>query len=210
MDPHIAAFIGVAALLTISPGPDMALVMRNVLRGGQRVALASAMGVAAGCLVWGIGSSLGIAAVVAASPTAYTVLRLAGAVYLGVLGVLALRTAIWPPPTTPDADPAARAVALSRASAFRVGLLNNLVNPKVGVFYVTFLPQFVPSGAPVFATSVFLAGIHAALGVLWLTAYGSAIGRLDAVLRSVGVRRGLEAVTGLVLVAFGLRIAVGA
>ncbi len=209
MDPHIAAFVGVAALLTLMPGPDMALVTRNVLRGGRRVALPSALGVAAGCLAWGVGSSLGIAALVAASAEAYTVLRLAGAAYLTVLGLLALRSAMRPTTTPADngADAATPAM-LSRTAAFRVCMLNNLVNPKVGMFYVTFLPQFIPPGTPVFAMSVMLAGIHAAMGVVWFTVYGSAISQLGTALRTGRVRRGLEAATGLALLGFGLRIAI--
>jgi threonine/homoserine/homoserine lactone efflux protein len=134
---------------------------------------------------------------------------------LAVLGVLALRSALQPTPRQTDKADAdvgtttSAPTAMSRTAAFRVCVINNLVNPKVGIFYATFLPQFIPTGAPLFATSVLLASIHAAMGVVWFTVYGSAVSRLGDAFRTGRVRRGLEAATGLALVAFGLRIAVG-
>jgi threonine/homoserine/homoserine lactone efflux protein len=206
MDPHILAFVGVAALLTISPGPDMAVMLKNVLRGGRRVVVPTALGTCAGLFAWGAGSSLGIAALVAASAELYAALRLVGAAYLAYLGVLALRSAIRGDPAADDAGPAPRP-DLARGTAFRQGLLTNLLNPKVGVFYATLLPQFIPPGAPVFGTSILLAAIHAGLCLVWLIAYGWGIALFGGVLRGGAARRRLEAITGLVLLAFGLRIA---
>lgn len=201
----MVAFVGVAALITLSPGPDMALMLRNVLKGGSRAVLPTMAGTCLGLLAWGVASSLGIAAVVAASAELYAVLRLAGAAYLVFLGLVALRGA-----AQGHREPVATAGdgGLSRLAAFRQGLLTNLLNPKIGVFYATLLPQFIPPGASPLATSVLLAAIHAALNVAWLSAYGRTIARFGDVVSRPRVRRALEGITGTVLVALGVGVAV--
>jgi threonine/homoserine/homoserine lactone efflux protein len=204
MDSRLLAFIGVAALLTIAPGPDMALVLRNALRGGRRAVVPTAAGICTGCIVWGAASSLGVAALLAASAQLYQALKLAGAAYLIFLGVLALRAAIRGGET--QAGPGG--ATLSRSGFYRQGLLTNLVNPKVGVFYATFLPQFIAPGQPVFLTSVALACIHAGMGFVWLTVYGYGASRLADVVSRGRIRQGIEAATGTVLVAFGLKLAI--
>jgi threonine/homoserine/homoserine lactone efflux protein len=212
IDPHVLAFTGVAALLTISPGPDMALMLRNVLRGGSRVVLPTAIGTCSGLFAWGTASSLGVAAILAASAELYAVLRLAGAAYLVALGLLALRAAItgrhvddpWAPPVSEAG------VSMSGMAGFRSGLLTNLLNPKIGVFYATLLPQFIPPGAPPLPTSLLLAGIHAALGIAWLCLYGGLLARAGDQVRRGPVRRVLEGVTGAVLLALGARVALDA
>jgi threonine/homoserine/homoserine lactone efflux protein len=203
MDSRLIAFIGVAALLTIAPGPDMALVLRNALRGGRPTVVPTAAGIATGCVTWGAASSLGVAALLAASAQLYQALKLAGAAYLIFLGLMALRAAIRGDPSEAGAGDPIR----SRAGAYRQGLLTNLLNPKVGVFYATFLPQFIAPGQPVFATSVALACIHAGMGLVWLTLYGYGASRLADVISRGRIRRGIEAATGTVLVAFGLKLA---
>jgi threonine/homoserine/homoserine lactone efflux protein len=204
MDSRLLAFIGVAALLTIAPGPDMALVLRNALRGGRAAVVPTAAGIASGCIVWGGASSLGVAALLATSAQLYAALKLAGAVYLVILGVVALGAALR---TGPRRDEAGGLPLPSRSGAYRQGLLTNLLNPKVGVFYATFLPQFIAPGQPVFATSVMLAAIHAAMGLVWLTIYGYGAARLADVFSGGRVKRILEAATGTVLVGFGVRLA---
>lgn len=203
MDSRLIAFVGVAALLTIAPGPDMALVLRNALRGGRPAVLPTAAGICTGCLTWGATSSLGVAALLAASAQLYSALKLAGAAYLVILGVVALRAALRANDPHREAAP----LSGSRRGAYRQGLLTNLLNPKVGVFYATFLPQFIAPGQPVFATSMMLAGIHAGLGLVWLTVYGYGATRLAGVLNRGRVRMALEALSGTILIAFGLRIA---
>jgi threonine/homoserine/homoserine lactone efflux protein len=204
MDSRLLAFIGVAALLTIAPGPDIALVLRNALRGGRRAVVPTAAGICTGCIVWGAASSLGVAALLAASAQLYQALKLAGAAYLIFLGVLALRAAMRGGET--QAGPGG--ATLSRAGFYRQGLLTNLLNPKVGVFYATFLPQFIAPGQPVFLTSVALACIHAGMGLAWLTVYGYGASRLADVMSRGRIRQGIEAATGTVLVAFGLKLAI--
>ena len=190
----------------------MALMLRNVLRGGPRVVLPTAIGTCSGLFAWGALSSLGVAAVLAASAELYAVLRLAGAAYLVALGVLALRVAL----TGRHADDPGSALAggpvgsMSRIAGFRSGLLTNLLNPKIGVFYATLLPQFIPPGAPPLVTSLLLAGIHAALGIGWLCLYGGLLARAGDLVRRGSVRRVLEGLTGAVLVALGVRVALDA
>ena len=203
MDSRLIAFIGVAALLTIAPGPDMALVLRNALRGGRPTVVPTAAGIATGCVAWGAASSLGVAALLAASAQLYQALKLAGAAYLVFLGLLALRAAMRGGPV--ESSPAD--LARTRAGSYRQGLLTNLLNPKVGVFYATFLPQFIAPGQPVFATSVALAFILAGMGLVWLTVYGYGASRLADVMSRGRIRQGIEAATGTVLVAFGLKLA---
>ena len=205
VDSRLLAFIGVAALLTISPGPDMALVLRNALRSGTGTAILTAAGTVTGVLAWGIASSIGIAAVLATSAALFEALKLAGAAYLVALGVAALlasrqhRHAVTATETT--------AALASRAAAFRQGLLTNLLNPKVGVFYTTFLPQFMIPGQPVLARSLLLAAIHAGMSLAWLSAYAYAATRAGDLLRTRRTRVWLERATGAILIGFGLRLA---
>jgi threonine/homoserine/homoserine lactone efflux protein len=196
----IVAFCGVAAVLTITPGADMALVTRAALMGGRRAAFGTTLGIVAGCLAWAAASALGVAAVLEASATAFTLLKLAGAAYLVFLGVQSIRFARTPAPTAADAPPATRA-------PFRDGLLTNLLNPKIAVFYGALLPQFMADGDPIFLKSMLLAGIHGLMGIVWLSTYAAFVTRAGDVLRRPRVKAWLDRVTGGVLVALGLRLA---
>ena len=147
----LAAWTGLVALLTITPGADMALVARSALAAGRREALWTTAGIASGLLVWAAASAVGVAALLAASATAYDALRLAGAAYLVWLGVRSIARA-GPPPAPP---PGAR-----RPLRYATGLVSNLANPKIVVFYSTVLPGFVPEGAGPRLVAL-LAAIHA-------------------------------------------------
>lgn len=220
IDPHFVAFAGVALLLTLSPGPDMALMLRNVLRGGGRVVFATTLGTCLGLLFWAAASSLGIAALMASSAELFSLLRLAGAAYLVWLGTGALRTAwegdrafraeaeaVAPSDSASGLGTASARAPLSRTAAFRNALVANLFNPKIGVFYATLLPQFIPPGFPALGASLILASIHAAEGIVWLSLYGYLLARFgDHLLRGRG-RRILESVSGTVLLALGARVA---
>jgi threonine/homoserine/homoserine lactone efflux protein len=196
-------FIGIAALLTITPGADMAMVSRSVLIGGRREAFATTLGILAGCLVWAIVSAAGVAAVLAASRTAYDALRLVGAAYLIWLGVQSLVAAR----RGDYRDAGEERPRAQRSSAFRQGLLTNLFNPKIAIFYSTFLPQFIGPGDPALLLSMLLAGVHIAFGLVWLTGYAWLLDRAVTAFKSSRVRRALDALTGTVLVALGLRLA---
>ena len=201
MPDHPLVFLSVIALLTISPGADMAVVARSTFVGGRGAALATTLGVMAGCAVWAVASALGVAALLAASEVAYDTLRLVGAAYLVWLGVQSLLAA-----RRGEHGPLAAAGARS-SSPFRQGLLTNLFNPKVAVFYSTFLPQFIGPGDPVLLMSLALAGVHILLGLLWLSLYAWALDRAATRFRGSRLRRTVEAVTGSVLIGLGLRLA---
>jgi threonine/homoserine/homoserine lactone efflux protein len=201
-DPLV--FLGVITLLTITPGADMAMVSRSVFMGGRRDAFATTLGIAAGCLIWALASAAGVAAVLAASETAYDALRLAGAAYLVWLGVQSLLAAR----RGYAGDPVAAGDAARRApSPFRQGLLTNLFNPKIALFYTTFLPQFIGPGDPVLLLSLGMAGVHIALGIVWLSAYAWLLDRAVEAFQSSRLRRALDALTGMVLAGLGIRVA---
>lgn len=206
MRSEVLAFTGVAALLTISPGADMALVTRRALGPGPlREACLAAVGIAVGVVAWAALSAVGVAAVLAASATAYATLKVAGGLYLVLLGLLAFRDArrtLRDGVVEEGIAPAARHPAV----AFREGLLTNLLNPKIAVFYTAVLPQFVAPGDPVLPVSVLLASIHAALGVTWLCGYAWVLHRSRAAF-GPRARAALQSVTGVVLVGLGGRVA---
>ena len=201
---HFPAFLGVVVLVIVTPGPDTALTIRNTLLGGRAAGLATAAGVAAGQAVWALAAAVGIAALVQASQPAFTALRLVGAAYLVFLGLQSLVAAVRGHRRA-ALDVAARAAGLRPAVALRQGLLSNLANPKMAAFFTSLLPQFVvgPSFAPLFALGLVLCG----LTLVWLAAYAVAVARAGDLLRRPLVRRAIDAVTGAVLVALGLRVA---
>jgi RhtB (resistance to homoserine/threonine) family protein len=196
----VLAFVGVVAVIVVLPGPDMALVLQNGLARGRRAAVETALGINAGLLVWAVAAALGIAALLHASAPAFTALKLAGAAYLVWLGARALRDA-W------RGTGEVAAAAPRRSSPFRHGLLSNLLNPKIALVFTTLIPQFVdPEGAAA-AQTLLLAAIFIALGLAWLTSYALLVARIGALLRRSVVRRVLNALTGAVLTALGVRLA---
>ncbi|PYR71125.1 MAG: threonine transporter RhtB [Acidobacteria bacterium] len=202
--PQLLAFLVVAGLLTITPGADMALVMRHALAGGTRPAFFASLGICLGTLIWGALSALGVAVLFARSAFAFAVLKYVGGAYLVYLGARALREAIRGHSTARTITATA---TRARTTAFAQGLATNLTNPKVAVFYVTFLPQFVAPDRNVLTQSVFLAFMHVVMGLIWLPLYARFIDRMAAVLLTDRVRRRIEAVTGAVLMALGIRLA---
>ncbi len=205
----LLAFSLAAGLLTITPGLDTALVLRTAAVEGPRRAILAAAGISFGLLTWGLAASVGLAALLAASQVAYRALRLVGAGYLIFLGVkMLLRRRL---PASAMNDPASPPVPPNQVNAsaprwFFRGLLTNLLNPKVGVFYVTFLPQFIPAGFSVIRFSMLLAAIHATEGILWFTLLTLATRPLSHWLRRPRVTRTLDQAAGTVLVGFGLAL----
>ncbi|SAI70092.1 LysE family efflux protein [Bordetella ansorpii] len=199
----ILGFTLTALLLTLTPGLDTALVLRTAAVEGGRKAMMAGGGIVTGVLIWGLVAALGLGAVLAVCRLAYTLLQIAGAAYLLWLGWKLISGALKSRPTLPAGDP-----PLVRGERwFLRGLLTNLLNPKVGVFYVSLLPQFVPADVPVVGFSVLLAGIHAAMGLFWFAALVLATRPLARWLRRPTVMRSLDALTGLALMGFGLRLA---
>ena len=203
VDPRLYAFIGVAALLTIMPGADMALVTKNVLAVGRRRAMLTIVGICAGCVIHATASALGLSAILATSATAFNVVKTLGAGYLIWIGVQSIRESRNASVAAPSSEPSKRA----RLGPFLQGFLTNLLNPKVAVFYLTFLPQFISPGEAVLKRSLLLASIHIAMGFVWLTAYAWFIDRVGAVLTRPRVKMWLERVTGGLLITLGARLA---
>jgi threonine/homoserine/homoserine lactone efflux protein len=201
LDGSILAFIGIAALLTILPGADMALVAKVTLLDGKRAAFFASVGICAGLPVHATASALGLSFILATSAEAFMVVKFAGAAYLAFLGIRTIRDSLR---AVSDPAVAAARVRSSRA-AFAQGWLSNVLNPKVALFYLTFLPQFISPGDNVLAKSLLLAGIHAVLGLVWLPFYAYAIDRLGVIMR--GARRWLERLSGAALIGLGLRLA---
>jgi threonine/homoserine/homoserine lactone efflux protein len=202
---ELLAFVVVAVVVIVTPGQDTALTIRNTLAGGRRAGAGTALGVAAGQAVWTLATSAGLAAVLVASEPAFVALKLVGAAYLVVLGVQALRDAFRPGGTRRAGVSSSTRVAAGRA--FRQGLLSNLGNPKMAVFFSSLLPQFAPGGEASFPGLAALGLAFCAMTLVWLTAYAVAVARAGDLLRRARIRRALDGVTGAVLVAFGLRLA---
>jgi threonine/homoserine/homoserine lactone efflux protein len=210
VDPRVLAFVGVAAILTILPGADMALVTRNVLAVGRQRTMLTVTGICVGCIIHAMASALGLSAILATSAAAFDVVKTLGAAYLVWIGIQSIRESQRFPKAGNVASAGSAAIGQSRISLvapFAQGFLTNLLNPKVAIFYLTFLPQFIGPGEPVFRRSLMLASIHIAMGFAWLTAYAWFIDRLGAVLTRPMVKAWLERVTGGLLIALGARLA---
>ncbi len=197
----LAAFTAAATLVTLTPGLDTALVLRTTAAQGRRAGAWAAVGIALGCLTWGAAAALGLGALLSVSRTLFTVIRLAGASYLVWLGVgLLLR-------------PRARLIAgdaterASSPSPFLRGLATNLLNPKVGVFYVSFLPAFAVREVSFALWGLLLAAIHVGLGLIWFAILIQALDRARTWLSRPGVVRALDRLTGLVFLGFGAELA---
>ncbi|HEY8546621.1 MAG TPA: LysE family translocator [Acidimicrobiales bacterium] len=220
MPQLLVPFLGMVAVLTITPGPDMLLVLRNGLRGGSHVAWCTGLGCCVGIAGHATAAVLGLSAVLAASAGAYTVVKVAGAAYLAYLGVKMLLGARKPAADTgaePATEVAGASAAVAGASdsgelrpaeAFRQGLLTNLLNPKIALLFLTLLPQFVGDGEPRLRTTATLAAVFLVLAVVWWRAFTLLLAPVGRALRSPRARRVLDAVAGTLLVGIGLRVAV--
>ena len=202
---QLVAFLGVAVLVIVTPGPDTALTIRNTLLGGRPAGIATALGVVSGQAVWALATSVGLVALLLASEPAFAAVRIAGAAYLIYLGLQALVAAFRPGGNgrvvaEPSRD-------LPTRTAVRQGLISNLGNPKMAAFFPSLLPQFVPAGDPTFLPLLLLGLVFCSLTFVWLSAYAVVVARAGDLLRRSRVRRAMEAVTGAVLVALGLRLA---
>ncbi|POG11581.1 lysine transporter LysE [Pseudomonas putida] len=200
--PMLLAFIAAASVLAVTPGVDTAMVLRAAAVDGRRTALLAAVGVALGCLAWGGAVSLGLGVLLQRSEVAYTVLKSAGAAYLLWVGIKLLLKPRQSFQNKLEGDN-----TVSGWSAFARGLLTNLLNPKVGIFYVTLLPQFIPAGVALSMYSFFLASIHVLLTVVWFGLLIAATMPLKNLLSQPSTVKALDRVTGGIFIAFGLKIA---
>jgi threonine/homoserine/homoserine lactone efflux protein len=207
MRTAVVTFTLAAVLIVLLPGPDTLVVLRSLLRHGRVRAALTVAGVLTGLAVWVTAAALGLSALLRASESGYTALRIVGAVYLVWLGVQTLRARAVgaPAPLVGDvaAPPAGRPV-----TSYGAGLATDLLNPKVGVFFVTFLPAFVPHGEPVGLVSAMLGAIFIALTAAYFAVLLVVAGRVERWLANPRIRRRMERLTGLVLIGFGLRLAV--
>ncbi len=202
----LIAFVFAAGLLTITPGVDTLMVLRTATVEGPRRAAFAALGICVGCLVWGAAVALGLGAIVSTAPMLFTIIRLAGAAYLGWIGIgLLLR-----PRSSLTAQNAADDIAAKESALlwFRRGLVTDLLNPKMGVFYIAFLPQFVPAGYEIASFTFLLACLHVVLGLIWLSTLIVASLPLGRFLARGRVLRAIDRTTGSLFVALGIKIAV--
>ncbi len=196
----LAAYITAASLLTVTPGLDTALVVRTITCGSPRQAALAGLGIATGCFAWAALVAYGLGALLIVSHLAYTILRWIGAAYLLWVGYKMLR---HPRRTFLTQTP----ITQRNRTAFATGTLTNLLNPKVGVFYVSFLPQFVPQGVAVGPYILMLGAIHALLGLIWFACIIMATRPISLFLRRPAVVQTCDRLTGGLFMAFGLGLA---
>ncbi len=200
----LATFTLAAALIVLLPGPDTLVVLRNLLRGGRSVAARTVLGVLTGLSVWVVTAALGLSAVLRASHEGYLALRIAGALYLLYLGVQSLRSRGQQPAPGGRQDRRRGLIG----TGYGAGLATDLLNPKVGVFFVTFLPGFVPSGYSVGWLSLLLGSIFVVLTAVYFAVLIAVSGKVTHWLTTTHIRRRMDRVTGTVLIAFGVRLAI--
>jgi RhtB (resistance to homoserine/threonine) family protein len=204
-DTQVFAFTIVAATMTMVPGADTMLVVRNVLRGGRRDGFFTSIGICCGLYIHALLSALGISVILMHSATAFTVLKIAGAGYLAWLGFNSLRNAALGG-REEDSAVVARA-AVTPARCFREGFLTNVLNPKVIAFYLALLPQFIGPADPVLQKSLLLAAIHFVEGIAWFAIVSWIVNRSRRFFMNPEMRRWLDGICGTILVGLGLRLA---
>lgn len=203
MDDRLLAFLGVSIAVVVIPGPDMALVARNVLRHGRAAGFATSGGICTGILCWAVAAAFGVSTILATSAIAFTALKLAGAaylIYLGIATLLARDERVRP--GVNDRSP------LPWHRAWLQGLLSALLNPKLGVFFLTLLPQFIAPDDPPVGRALQLAVLFDLIGVIWLMTYSAMLGAVSAALSRPGPRRLMRWLIGTILVGIGARVAV--
>jgi len=207
IDGQVLAFAGIAFVLTITPGADTMMVIKNVLAYGRKAGFLTMLGVCCGLLIHATLSGLGLSVILVQSAAVFEIVKLLGAAYLIYLGAHSV-WGLWRDAEHIDvADHALPTVNRGDWRAYREGLLTNILNPKVAVFYLAFLPQFIAPGDPVLVKSILLACIHFAFGVIWLSVVTLAINVLRNTLTRPRIRAYLEAVSGVVLIGLGVRLA---
>jgi threonine/homoserine/homoserine lactone efflux protein len=201
------AFLGVSLLVIVTPGPDTAITVRNALLGGRSGGIFTSLGVALGQAIWALATSIGVVALLVACEPLFLAVKYAGAAYLVCLGLQALYAALRLG-RQPTIQRTTTNRPLSSRVALRQGLISDLSNPKMAVFFVSLLPQFASGGTSGFAQLLGLGLVFSAMTFFWLACYSLAVARAGAILRRPRIRRAIEAVTGAVLLALGIRTAI--
>lgn len=202
MSSLFLAFIAISLLLAVTPGPDMALVTKNALAHGPRGVFLTTAGIAVALVLWVTATAFGVAALLKASATLFYALKVVGGAYLAYLGIRA-----WLASREKPADLLAGMKAAPAGSILRQGLISAGTNPKLGVFFVTFLPQFVEPHQPLLTQLLLLGAVFALIGWLWLIAYGLLVARVRDIITAPRVRQWMDRFTGTVLIGLGVRLA---
>ncbi|RJF72904.1 LysE family translocator [Deinococcus cavernae] len=202
----LLGFAVVAGLMTITPGLDTALVLRSAITQGRREAVVTALGICTGVLVWAVAAAVGISALLTASEAAYTVLKVVGTAYMLWLGFGMLRAAFQAKPHDQAPTPDLPVQKTGLPECFQRGLLTNLLNPKVGAFYVALLPQFMPADTPHLLAGVLLGLVHTILGMLWLSLLAYTAHRARAWLSRPKTQRLVDGIAGTAVIGFGLKL----
>ncbi len=207
----LLSFIVTATLIVLLPGPDTLVVLRGVVRGGRGEAFRTAAGIVCGLMVWVTAAVLGLSALLQASETGYEILKIVGACYLVWMGISSVRAMLRAAPDLAASHdvvepPAGRKAGLL-FSGFTAGLLTNILNPKIGILFISLLPGFVPDGYSTGWTTLGLGAIYIALTAAYFTVLVGAAGRIAGWLQSARIRRRVEAIGGVALIGLGVRLA---
>jgi RhtB (resistance to homoserine/threonine) family protein len=203
MDALTMAFIPVAAILTITPGSDTMLVVNNTLTRSTADGLCTVAGINAGLLIHALASALGLSMILMNSATAFEMVKLAGALYIIYLGIQSLRSSRKHEETEFSAEPCSKGISAS----IREGFLTNVLNPKVAVFYLALLPQFISPGESILRQSLLLMTIHFSMGILWFSFITLALSKVRHLISGGKFKKRLEAISGIVFIGLGLKIA---
>lgn len=201
------SFIAISVVVIVTPGPDTALTIRNALVAGRAGGIATTLGIVTGQAIWALAASAGLVSILIASEALFRGVQIAGALYLIWLGVQALFRAFGRPAGLPHAHDTTAKDGLSRFAAFRQGLISNLANPKMAVFFASILPQFAPRDGAIFATLIALGLAFCSMTFAWLSLYAVLVSKMRDALLTLRVRRLLEGLTGAALLALGWRLA---
>ncbi|MDJ0802065.1 MAG: LysE family translocator [Desulfobacterales bacterium] len=207
MENSLWTYLIAISLLTITPGVDTVLIIRNTTRGGWRDGVLSSLGICSGLFVHALVSAVGISVILLQSAWAFRALRLAGAAYLVWLGIVSLRSAVRHKPSDDMNDPPVSRAGFDPRRSLREGLLSNVLNPKAIVFYMAFLPQFIDPARSAVWQSLFLAGLHFLIAMVWQCLLASAVDQARRWMQNNRIRRTLDTVTGSIMVFFGVKLA---
>jgi threonine/homoserine/homoserine lactone efflux protein len=202
MSSLFLAFVAISLLLAVTPGPDMALVTKNALAHGPRGVFLTTAGISVALVLWVTASAVGVAAVLRASTTLFYALKLVGGAYLAYLGIGA-----WLASREKPVEFLVGTGAAPAGSILRQGFISAGTNPKLGVFFVTFLPQFVDPRQQLLPQLLLLGLVFALIGLVWMNVYGLLIARIRDFITAPRVRQWMDRVTGTVLIGLGVRLA---
>ncbi len=205
-ETQLISFLIAILLLTLTPGADTMLVIRNVLRGGKKDGVFTTFGICMGLFVHATLSACGISMILVKSAVLFNIVKTIGALYLIWLGIKSIYGAVKNNQQSKGDNVSVKKESVSFLISFREGVLSNVLNPKTAVFYMAFLPQFINPGDPVFLKSIFLTGIHFIMGIIWLVSLSIFLNQIKEFLEKSIVKRVMESLTGTILIGFGIKL----